>query len=154
MDIHPAATFAEDVHVWPFSTICEGVAVGAHVTIGARCYVGRFTTIGEGTRVQDGAHLTDRMRIGRDVFIGQGVSTANDRHPRTHNPLYKVEPPEICDDASIGNGAVILPGVVIGRSAVIGAGAVVTRSVPAYETWVGNPARRLVREAADVTDGA
>jgi acetyltransferase-like isoleucine patch superfamily enzyme len=45
--------------------------------------------------------------------------------------------------ASIGAGAVILPGVTIGEGAMIGAGAVVTKSVPAGETWVGNPAHKL-----------
>ena len=33
------------------------------------------------------------------------------------------------DGASIGSGAVILPGVVIGANSLIGAGAVVTRDV-------------------------
>ncbi len=42
--------------------------------------------------------------------------------------------------ASIGGGAVILPGVTIGERAMIGAGAVVTKSVPDHAVVVGNPA--------------
>ncbi|MCW3797511.1 hypothetical protein OMW55_06810 [Sphingomonas sp. BN140010] len=49
----------------------------------------------------------------------------------------------VCRGASIGAGAVILPGLTIGEGAMIGAGAVVTHDVPAGETWVGNPARRI-----------
>nr|WP_300975472.1 DapH/DapD/GlmU-related protein [Sphingomonas sp. LHG3406-1] len=45
--------------------------------------------------------------------------------------------------ASIGAGAVILPGLTIGAGAMIGAGTVVTRDVPPGETWVGNPARKV-----------
>jgi acetyltransferase-like isoleucine patch superfamily enzyme len=43
--------------------------------------------------------------------------------------------------ASIGAGAVILPGVRIGERAMVGAGAVVTRDVPSDVVVVGNPAR-------------
>ncbi|HEX3507066.1 MAG TPA: hypothetical protein VHW94_01620, partial [Candidatus Dormibacteraeota bacterium] len=43
--------------------------------------------------------------------------------------------------ASIGGGAVVLPGVSIGRFALVGSGAVVTRAVPDHGIVVGNPAR-------------
>ena len=49
----------------------------------------------------------------------------------------------IARGASIGAGAVVLPGITIGAGAMIGAGAVVTRDVPPGETWIGNPARKL-----------
>jgi dTDP-3-amino-3,4,6-trideoxy-alpha-D-glucose transaminase len=45
--------------------------------------------------------------------------------------------------ASIGSGAVILPGVTIGAGAMVGAGAVVTRDVSPGTTVAGNPARRV-----------
>lgn len=43
--------------------------------------------------------------------------------------------------ASIGSGAVILPGVEIGAGAMVGAGAVVVRDVPAGMIVVGSPAK-------------
>jgi dTDP-4-dehydrorhamnose 3,5-epimerase-like enzyme len=43
--------------------------------------------------------------------------------------------------ASIGAGAVILPGLTIGMQAMVGAGAVVTADVPAKAIVSGNPAR-------------
>jgi acetyltransferase-like isoleucine patch superfamily enzyme len=45
--------------------------------------------------------------------------------------------------ASIGAGAVVLPGLTIGRWAMVGAGAVVTRDVPEQGLVVGNPARLI-----------
>ena len=44
------------------------------------------------------------------------------------------------EGASIGAGAVILPGVTIGRGAIIGAGATVVSDVPAGVTVVGTKA--------------
>lgn len=47
----------------------------------------------------------------------------------------------IGDDAWIGGGAIILPGVHIGARSVIGAGSVVTRDVPSDVFAAGNPCR-------------
>lgn len=45
--------------------------------------------------------------------------------------------------ASIGSGAVILPGITIGENALVAAGAVVTADVPPRTLVAGNPARVL-----------
>lgn len=47
----------------------------------------------------------------------------------------------INNDAWLGAGVIVLPGVTIGEGAVIGAGAVVTKDVPPFTISVGNPAR-------------
>lgn len=45
------------------------------------------------------------------------------------------------DDAWIGAGSIILPGIHIGSSAIIGAGSVVTKDVEPFSIVAGNPAR-------------
>ena len=60
----------------------------------------------------------------------------------------EMAPVVIEDDADIGVGAIILPGVRIGRGAKVGAGAVVTRDVPAYAVVAGAPARVPAERAA------
>ena len=52
------------------------------------------------------------------------------------------------DDARIGPGACLLPGVVIGRAATVAAGAVVTKDVEPGATVVGVPAREAQRVEA------
>ena len=42
--------------------------------------------------------------------------------------------------ASVGGGAVILPGITIGENAMIGAGAIVTKDVPRNAVVYGNAA--------------
>jgi len=71
-------------------------------------------------------HRTDRLDI---PMGGQGMTES-----RTV---------VIGNDVWIGARVIILPGVHIGNGAVIGAGAVVTKDVPDYEIWGGNPARFL-----------
>jgi acetyltransferase-like isoleucine patch superfamily enzyme len=44
----------------------------------------------------------------------------------------------------VGAGSIICPKcVMIGHHSVIGAGSVVTKDVPAYEIWAGNPAHKI-----------
>ncbi len=49
----------------------------------------------------------------------------------------------IGNDVWIGNDVTILPGVVVGNGAIIGAGSVVTKDVPPYAVYAGNPARLI-----------
>ena len=51
-------------------------------------------------------------------------------------------------DASIGGGAVILPGITIGRGAIIGAGAVVVDDVEDNVIVVGNKSK-ILRKITD-----
>ncbi len=43
----------------------------------------------------------------------------------------------------IGAGAIILDGVYINEGAIIAAGSVVTKNIPAFEIWAGNPAKKI-----------
>lgn len=88
-----------------------------------------------------GLSLEDR------VFIGPNVTFTNDKYPRSKHYLEEYQKVVVAAGASIGANATILGGVVIGAGAMIGAGSVVTKSVPAGELWVGNPAR-FVRKIA------
>ena len=54
--------------------------------------------------------------------------------------LESARPVAIGDNAWLGGGAIVCPGVTIGNDSVIGAGAVVTKDIPAGSIAVGNPA--------------
>lgn len=49
----------------------------------------------------------------------------------------------IGNDVWIGTGATILSGITIGDGAVIGAESVVTKDVPSYSIYAGNPAKLI-----------
>ena len=57
--------------------------------------------------------------------------------------VVKSKPIIIEDKAWIGLGCKILKGVRIGEGAIIAAGSVVTKDIPSWTVWGGNPARYI-----------
>jgi len=49
----------------------------------------------------------------------------------------------IGSDVWIGNGSIIVGGVQIGNGAIVAAGSVVTKDIPPFEVWGGNPAHKI-----------
>ena len=137
------AFIGERTTVWFFSQIGDGVIIGNDSVIGSCCYVGYKSRIGHHTHLQHGVFLPNRSYIGDYVFIGPNVTFTDDKYPKAANKAYKAEPPIVENGASIGAGAIILPGVRIGKDAMIGAGAVVTDDVQPGSVVVGMPARVL-----------
>jgi acetyltransferase-like isoleucine patch superfamily enzyme len=127
------------------------------------CLVGDETRIGAFVEIQAGAHIGARCKISShcfvcsgvtiedEVFVGHGVMFTNDRDPHATTEDgepqsaadWELIPTRVCRRASIGSGAVILPGVTIGEGALIAAGAVVTRNVEPGAVVAGCPARFL-----------
>jgi acetyltransferase-like isoleucine patch superfamily enzyme len=140
----------------------ENVHLGSHVYVGHHAmlkgYHQNALRVGDGTWIgqQCFIHAAGGVEIGRNVGIAPGVKILSSHHddaspetPILHAPLV-FEKVVIEDDADVGLGAILLPGVRIGRGAQIGAGAVVTRDVPAYAVVAGNPAKLLyMRHAAE-----
>jgi acetyltransferase-like isoleucine patch superfamily enzyme len=95
--------------------------------------------------------LSDRnnITIGNRVSIAPRVTLVTSSHP--NNSRIRGFAPvaqgsiTIEDDAWLGAGCVILPGVRIGRGAVVGANSVVSQDVPPLHVVAGQPAR-TVRE--------
>jgi len=127
--------------IWQFVIVLPGAKIGQDCNICSHCLIENNVLIGNRVTVKSGVQLWDGLLLGNDVFIGPNASFANDRFPRSRQKPEKFLVTAIHDGASIGAGAVILPGLVIGRNAMVGAGAVVTRSVPPNAVVEGNPAK-------------
>lgn len=127
--------------IWQSVVILPGARVGADVNICAHCFVENDVVIGDRVTVKSGVYLWDGVRLDNDVFVGPNVTFTNDKYPRSKIFPNSFMVTRVEAGASIGGGAVLLPGIVIGRGAMVGAGAVVTKSVPPYAIVYGSPAR-------------
>jgi UDP-2-acetamido-3-amino-2,3-dideoxy-glucuronate N-acetyltransferase len=134
-------TIGSGTRVWQFVVVLPSAQIGQDCNICSHCLIENDVVIGDRVTVKSGVQLWDGLRVGNDVFIGPNVSFTNDKLPRSKQKKEKFLVTTINEGASIGAGAVILPGVVIGSKAMVGAGAVVTRSVPPNAVVVGNPAK-------------
>lgn len=153
-----------------FATLGEGcvfepgvlVFHADRIHVGSRVYVGHYAIlkgyhagtmrIGDGTWIgqQCFFHAAGDLTIGRHVGIAPAVRILTSVHSEAGRDvpilLAPVERAAVVieDDADLGVGSIVLPGVTVGRGAQVGAGAVVTRDVPAYAVVAGVPAK-LVR---------
>ena len=144
--VHPLADvqtklIGENSRIWQFVVILPNARIGDDVNICSHCFIENNVIIGDRVTVKSGVQLWDGLRVGNDVFIGPNASFTNDRFPRSRQKPEKFLETTIQDSATIGAGAIILPGLTIGSKAMVAAGAVVTRSVPSNAIVEGNPAR-------------
>jgi acetyltransferase-like isoleucine patch superfamily enzyme len=121
----------DNLRIWSNSTIDYGCCIGNNVKIHSGVYIAQFTLVED------------------DVFLGPGVTLANDIHPGCPDALECMEGPRIKKGAQIGANACVLPRVVIGENALIGAGSVVTKDIPQRAVAYGNPAQ-VVCDIGDI----
>lgn len=148
-DVSKDAQIGDGTRVWHEAQVREGARIGRECIIGKGVYIDKDVVIGDRCKIQNRASLFHGLTLEDGVFVGPHAIFANDRFPRAVNPDgspksdadWHVEPIVVHHGASIGAGAVVLPGVTIGPWAMIGAGSVVTADVPAHAIVRGNPAR-------------
>lgn len=108
---------------------------------GLNIHIGRNVFVNSGCKFQDqgGIYLGDRVLIGHNVVL---ATLNHDLDPARRADMHPA-PIRVGDDAWIGSGSIVLPGVTIGEGAVAAAGAVVTKDVPARTVVGGVPARAI-----------
>ena len=131
--------------IWQFVVVLAGAKIGKECNICAQVLIENDVIIGDRVTVKSGVQLWDGLRVGDDVFIGPNVTFTNDKYPKSGNANFNLLFTCIETGASIGGGATLLPGVLVGAGATVGAGAVVLKDVPPGSTVVGNPARTIDR---------
>jgi acetyltransferase-like isoleucine patch superfamily enzyme/dTDP-4-dehydrorhamnose 3,5-epimerase-like enzyme len=143
--VHPQAlcesrSVGRGTRVWAFAHILPRAVVGADCHVCDHVFIENDVVIGDRVTIKSGVQLWDGLRVADDVFIGPNATFSNDKYPRSKQHQAPMAT-HLERGASIGAGAVVLPGVRIGARAMVGAGAVVTRDVPARAVVSGNPAR-------------
>lgn len=144
--VHPLAlcetsSIGENTRIGAFAHVLPGATIGKDCSISDHVFIENDVVIGDGVTIKCGVQLWDGLRVADDVFIGPNVTFANDKDQKSGEHSVKPAETYIGREASIGGGALILPGLRIGARAIVGAGAVVTHDVPTRAVVSGNPAR-------------
>ena len=111
------------------------------------CDYGYQTRVGARTFVNFGLTVLDTasVTVGDDVQIGPHVQLLTATHPldpgRRRDKWESAAPINVEDNAWLGGGVIVCPGVTIGENTVMGAGSVVTRDQPPNVVAFGVPAR-------------
>lgn len=119
-------------------TMCKHSFCGYDCEI-SNCEIGSFTSIANGVVVGGGMHPLDWVGMSPVFYKGRDSVKAK----FSEFEREQVRTTFIGHDVWIGRNAIIKQGVSIGTGAVIGMGSVVTKDVPPYAIFAGNPAKLI-----------
>jgi UDP-2-acetamido-3-amino-2,3-dideoxy-glucuronate N-acetyltransferase len=148
MRITSDVKLGKDVELHGFVNL-YGCEIGDGTRIGCFVEIQKNAVVGARCKISSHSFICEGVTLEEEVFIGHGVMFTNDKHPRAtaaEGSLqtaadWQCQRTLVKRGASIGSGATVLGGIVIGEHAMVGAGSVVTSDVPAHATVLGNPAR-------------
>ena len=143
--IHPLSdckshNIGKDTNIWQFCVVFPEAKIGNNCNICANVVIENEVKVGNNVTVKSGVQLWDGITVEDDVFIGPNATFTNDLFPRSKNPDWKLSKTVIKKGASIGANSTILANIELGEYSFVGAGSVVTKDVPPYTVWYGNPA--------------
>lgn len=144
--IHPTSDvqttlIGEGTTIWQCCVVLEGAKIGKNCNISFNVFIENDVTIGDNVTIKSGVQLWDGLKIADNVFIGPNATFTNDLVPKSKVYPEKYTDTIIETGASIGANATILAGNTIGEYSLIGAGSLVTKNIPPFTVWFGNPAR-------------
>jgi maltose O-acetyltransferase len=130
----------------------NNLMIGDSFKCGVQCSISKKNSIkiGDNFFMGRNCHLASNLVVGDDVMLGSYVSFVGGDHKidnisTTMNKSGRDELLTIIieDNVWIGQGATVLHGVKINSGAVIAAGSIVTKDVPSFAVYGGNPAKLI-----------
>lgn len=153
--IHPLSDVQSNnigtgTNIWQFCVVLPEAKIGCNCNISSHCFIENDVIIGNNVTLKFYVEICDGVTLEDNVFIAPNVSFTNDIAPRSKKTLITPAHTLVKEGASIAAGACLKPGITIGRYSFIGLGSVVTRNIPDFTVWFGNPAKHvgfITREA-------
>ncbi|GEM55116.1 N-acetyltransferase [Flavobacterium branchiophilum] len=130
--------------IWHFSHIMSHCVIGTSCNIGQNVVISPQVILGNNVKIQNNVSVYTGVECEDDVFLGPSMVFTNVLNPRSAiNRKEQYSKTIVQKGASIGANATVVCGNTIGKYALVGAGAVITKSLPDYSLWVGNPAKQI-----------
>jgi UDP-2-acetamido-3-amino-2,3-dideoxy-glucuronate N-acetyltransferase len=140
--VDEGCTIGKGTKIWHFSHIMTNCVIGENCNIGQNVVVSPEVVLGNNVKIQNNVSIYSGVICEDDVFLGPSMVFTNVINPRSAvNRRGHYVRTIVKKGASIGANATIVCGHDIGEFAFIGAGAVITKEVPAYALFIGNPAK-------------
>lgn len=136
-----SACCCNETNIWQFCVVFPQARIGDNCNICANVLIENDVIIGNNVTVKSGVQIWDGVEIEDNVFIGPNVTFTNDLVPRSKVYPQSFARTIIKKGASIGANSTIIAGHSVGEYAFIGAGSVITKDIPPYTVWFGNPAK-------------
>lgn len=107
--------------------------IESNVSLGAGTIIAKGslsdTFIGNGSKINSNCYIAHNVKLGRNTWLSPKVNIAGSV--------------TIKDNVTIFSGAILRDGLVINEGVTIGMGSVIIKNIPANETWIGNPAKKM-----------
>lgn len=88
------------------------------------------------------------ITIGKEVRITSGCKILTHfMDPSQPGCVFRNQLVVIDDDVFMGMNCIVCNSVTIGKGAVVGAGSIITKDIPPYEVWAGNPVKFIKKRA-------
>ena len=127
--------------IWHFCHILKDSKIGKNCVIGQNVMIGPDVVIGDGCKIQNNVSVYKGVVLEDDVFCGPSCVFTNVINPRSAIcRMGELKPTVVKKGSTIGANATVVCGHTLGQHCFIGAGAVVTKDVPDYALFYGNPA--------------
>lgn len=117
--VHPGAQIGKDVQIGQGTTVMAGVVINSSTVVGNNCIVNTSSSIDHDNRIYDYVHISPGSNLAGNVVVGE--------------------------NSWIGIGATIINNISIVANTILGAGAVVVINIEVAGTYVGNPAKLLLK---------
>ena len=117
--IHPSAVIGTNVEIGFGSVVMAGVVINSSSRIGNGCIINTSSSIDHDNVIENYVHISPGVNMAGTVKVGKG--------------------------SWIGIGSVVSNNVNICSSCKVGAGAVVVKNITEPGTYVGVPARRVIK---------
>jgi UDP-2-acetamido-3-amino-2,3-dideoxy-glucuronate N-acetyltransferase len=142
--VDEGCTIGKGTRIWHFCHLMTGCEIGEGCNIGQNVVISGGVVLGNNCKVQNNVSVYTGVVCDDDVFLGPSMVFTNVNNPRSavnrRNQFLKTH---VGKGATIGANATIVCGHNIGEYAFIGAGSVVTKHIPPYALFVGNPAKQI-----------